>query len=345
MYSSGEYKSTILSPYSKYSDLSLYNKGSFMGPILPSTVPSMQYPTLLEQKKIQDYDVLTLQTHDTNYTTTDKAYGTSCQPKYYIGECPSNKYVRPFVPDIQFSNAVPTPPVESCSTKNSPIVEAYHSETLPPPIMDLLEKCEKIKLHIFITDPTKCPFSKKLISDLDTLFGRQNYITKMKVINITHDEKGQQLFSNVGGYGVPYFYSPITNSSHTGYQSDVMKIIESLVSVNKEGYSHPKNNHHMKTMEPSSSEQNTGFNPLIQKIKDLQLHIMVMKSCGFCDKYKTMLKNLGLMPYVKIEDIANIQDKQKLKGIRGFPFTTSGKTKKSYTGYPSSIEVLVKQLS
>ena len=64
-------------PMNNYVDLDKYNKETQFGPALPSQVPSANFPTILEQKPIQSYDILTHNTSQ-NYPDLNNAYGDSC---------------------------------------------------------------------------------------------------------------------------------------------------------------------------------------------------------------------------------------------------------------------------
>lgn len=327
MYRSGEYNNAIAHPYSQYSNLDRYHEQVTFGPKFPSTVPSQKYQAILEQPKLASYDVLTLNHTEMQYPRENDAYGTS-QPKYYIAESPENKFVRPFVPDIKFTDTLPLSPYGSCGVKNESIVEAYES-TLSPDSMDLLEKSKKLDLHIFILPVNKCSFSKKLLDDLAMKFGMDFY-KKFTIKNI-EDLKNRKLFTDTGGYAVPYFYSPKTNNSQTGYNGKIESIVDSLMSSSK----------------PTTKEDFTSApqSSLAEKIKSLRIVIYTMKHCAFCTKIKKMLEDRGLLDHVTIHDIATLKDKSKLKGVRGFPHMESHKTGKTYTGCPMTVEMMVDKLS
>lgn len=321
MYTNGEYKNTITSPYSQYSNLSKYNDTNF-GPKLPVTSPLQNYQTYLEQERIADYNVLTMNNTEGQYPKENNAYGKEVCAKYFVGEAPSNKFVRPFVPNIKFTtNSSQT---DYCKVKNDSIVEGF--ATTKPIYEDIINKSQKMLLHIFILPPEKCFFSKKLIDDLIDMFG-MDYQNYFKIKNIENKED-LSLFTNTGGYAVPYFFSPITNNSETGYNEGFDKIVNSLYSNTKENF--------LPSNKPIS---------IIDKVKDLRIVIYTMNNCGFCTKIKNMLAKEGLLNVVRIYDMSTIKDKKELKEIRGFPYIKSLNTKKSYTGCPMSIEMLIKNLS
>lgn len=97
-----------VAPMNNYVDLEKYNKETQFGPPLRPSVPSMQFPTILEQKPIQSYDVLTHNTNQ-NYPDVNKAYGNNCQQKYYVAKCPTNQFIRPFGGSGEKPTPTPTP--------------------------------------------------------------------------------------------------------------------------------------------------------------------------------------------------------------------------------------------
>jgi glutaredoxin len=327
MYTSGEYTNTITSPYSQYSNLQQYHEKTSFGPKFPLTTPSQKYQAILDQPKLASYDVLTLNNTEVQYPLEKNAYNTA-PPRYYIGEAPSNKFVRPFVPDIQFTDSLPNAPSQSCGVRNQSIVEGF-TPTLSPVLMNIIKKSKELSVHIFILPSNKCSFSKKLLDDMVTQFGEEFY--KYFIIKNIEDPDSLDLFTTVGGYAVPYFYSPKTNNSQTGYNGNIEKIINSLLpnkSTLQENY--------ISSFAPTS---------LAKKIKDLQIIIYTMKNCTFCTMLKKMLEKEGLLNEVVIHDVSMLKDKSKLKGIRGFPHLESMKTKKSYTGCPMTLEMMVEKLS
>ena len=101
-------RSNYVAPMNNYVDLDKYNKDTQFGPPLPSSVPSMQFPTILDQKPIQSYDILTHNTSQ-NYPDVNKAYGNDFQQKYYVAKCPTNQFIRPFGGSAERPTPTPTP--------------------------------------------------------------------------------------------------------------------------------------------------------------------------------------------------------------------------------------------
>lgn len=97
-----------VAPMNNYVELENYNKDTQLGPPVPPSTPSMKFPTILEQKPISSYNVLT---HDTihHYPDVNKAYGTTCEQKYFIGKCPTNQFIRPFGKSVEKTTPTPKP--------------------------------------------------------------------------------------------------------------------------------------------------------------------------------------------------------------------------------------------
>lgn len=95
-------------PMNNYVDLDKYNKDTQFGPALPAQVPSANFPTILEQKPIQSYDILTHNTSQ-NYPDVNNAYGNSCVQKYFVRKCPTNQFIRSFQKDGDVTTPTPTP--------------------------------------------------------------------------------------------------------------------------------------------------------------------------------------------------------------------------------------------
>lgn len=108
-------RSNYIAPMNNYVDLDKYNIDTQFGPPVPPSVPSMQFPTILEQKPIQSYEILT---HGTvqNYPDVNKAYGNNCQQKYYVAKCPTNQFIRPFGPSGERPTPTPQPIKENYNT-------------------------------------------------------------------------------------------------------------------------------------------------------------------------------------------------------------------------------------
>ena len=81
--------------------------------------PSSMFPTLPDVSPVVPLDALTHHT-DMNYPTVNHAYGPFHRPKYYVGKCPSNQFVRNF----------DTPPP---TTTPSPTMESYTETPTPSP--------------------------------------------------------------------------------------------------------------------------------------------------------------------------------------------------------------------
>jgi glutaredoxin len=311
MNNSCEYTNSYTSPNNEYGSLansSSYN--TLFAEPLPQTVPSMVYPVIMEQSNPYGYDVLTHDSDGTGYYTLLSAYGKSCNPSYYVAKCPTNKFIRPFVPKIH-DIVHPT----ACPVNNASVAEGYQA----PPSSALEKELAHLKI-IFFYDK-KCPYSIKTNEEFIKALGAVKFreIVTHKDISVGSNE---QELTNLGGFAVPYLYSVTTGNSVTGYVS-IPKYIEELKKT------------------PVKQVAKKMVNNLHQKIKDLGIVVYTMGTCVYCKKLLAMLE-----PYKDVIEVRDGLDKRfanLLKNVRGFPHTVS-KTK-SYTGCPPSVEVLIEKLS
>ena len=110
-------------PIVEYATLSDYNHVSKMD-FPKRKQPSSMFPTLPDVSPVVPLDALTHHT-DMNYPTVNHAYGPFHRPKYYVGKCPSNQFVRNF--DTPPPTTTPSPTMESYSETPTPT-----SKPIPP---------------------------------------------------------------------------------------------------------------------------------------------------------------------------------------------------------------------
>jgi hypothetical protein len=80
------------------------------------------------------------------------------------------------------------------------------------------------------------------------------------------------------------------------------------------------------------------INNEVEKLKQLKIVMYSNDKCGYCVKSKKLFgKNLK---YITVKNNVPLPE-----GIKGYPYFISLQTKKSHTGYPSSIQNLIKNLS
>lgn len=317
MFSTMEYNNNLCSPNNEYGSTKGYsNYNTLFAQKLPPTVPSMKYPTILEQSNVYGYDALTHDGDGAGYYNVNTAYGNSCNPSYFVAKCPNNKFIRPFLPGPkEFVSP------SACPVENEPIsegfVEGYST--------DLLSAIEKLKI-IFFYD-SKCPHSKNLYQSFVNAVGVDQFHKAVELKNIVENQNEQEM-TNLGGYAIPFLYSRTTNNSLTGYVP-VQKAIEEL-SLSK-----TNSKDTVSISAPSDS--------LHDKIKQLHLSVYVMKGCYFCDRVKQLLESHK--NHIQFKDGLDSKYKDEVKSAQGFPYIVSEKTKKSYTGLPPSLEKLVQSLS
>lgn len=121
-------QSNYVSRMNNYVNLDKYNIETQSGPPVPPSVPSMQFPTILEQNSIQSPEILTHGTNK-NYPNVKKAYGNNCQQKYFVAKCPTNQFLRPFEPNGE--RPTPTPIKESFSYTPYKSAPSFDGKTPP----------------------------------------------------------------------------------------------------------------------------------------------------------------------------------------------------------------------
>ena len=185
--------SAYSAPYNEYSNLNHYN--TQFGPRLPPSVPSMSQPVILEQGNQYGYDALTHDTDGNQYYNIGSAYGTSCTPKYYVAQCPSNKKLRPF------------PPMTT-----QPLMESFTPDNRASSLKNL-------GVTVFLMKG--CVFCEKLKALL-----RQNGLENAVMYADGTDPKYKDMLRGVRGF--PHYRSSKTGKSGTGYPSSIEEFIKKL---------------------------------------------------------------------------------------------------------------------
>ena len=250
MYGTSEYNNNLTSLSNDYGSTKGYNDyNTLIAQKLPPSVPSMNFPVILEQSNIFGYDALTRGGDGTNYFNVKTAYGTNnCNPSYFVAKCPQNKFIRTFLPG----------PKEYVSPSACPVESELVSEGYSP---DALSMVKNLGL-VFFYDKN-CEHSKNTYQAFVNAIGAENFHKYVDMRNIA-ESKNEQELTNLGGYAVPFLFARRTNNSVTGF----MPIEKSLQKL-----SH--------TPKPSSS--------LAERIKDLKIVVYTMEGCHFCEKLKQML--------------------------------------------------------
>jgi glutaredoxin len=215
MYSSPEYNNNLTSSYNDYNTPSKYN--TLFAKKLPPTVPSMNFPVILEQSNIYGYDALTHDSDGTTYYDVSSAYGKSCNPNYYVAKCPNNKFIRSF---LNGSEGVVTP--SACPINNELVSEGYAASP------DMMNQIKNLNL-VFYFDKN-CDFSKKTYQAFVSAIGADNF-NKFVLLKDIADANNEQELTNFGGYAVPFLVSRATNNTVTGYMP-LQQIISTLSQQN-----------------------------------------------------------------------------------------------------------------
>lgn len=189
MYKSTEYQNNLVSNnYPEYGSTNSLQYNTLLAQKLPSTVPSMKYPVLLEQSNVYGYDALTHNSDNTGYYNLTSAYGNSCNPSFYVAKCPENSYIRSFP-----SNSINSS--SSCATVSQSISEGYTNS----------------KILMFISP--MCKFSQQALMEYRS---HPEFNSLFEVLNIENPTNEQKL-TNLGGYSTPFFYRSDQNIIVNGY--------------------------------------------------------------------------------------------------------------------------------
>ena len=143
--------SKYVNPFSSYQELESYNSNS---PLLPPTVPSSKFQTILEQDyEKQPYDILTYQQKTgVQYPSLETAYPNQ-NPSYVVRKTPQNKFVRDFTgnaPENESASPRPVHNKDMCPIPNVPVVENFKSDA---------EKIKQLNVVLFVDK--NCKFCKQ----------------------------------------------------------------------------------------------------------------------------------------------------------------------------------------
>ena len=191
--------------------------------------------------------------------------------------------------------------------------ELYHTHQAD--LHDLVHQLQRMHIILFINSSPDCHLSSTCMDKLKQYFGEQLY--NIFIIKDLGVPANQELFRSVGAKVVPTFYSLKTGKLSVSCQN-LGNMIHEL--NNTENFHEPTNN-----------------------LKDLDIDLYVMDSCGYCTKMKQMLRKAGVLEQVNI--ISNLRNRPELKNVRGFPYMISKKTGKSHTGYVDNVAQLIENLS
>ena len=372
MFSSGEYTNAYASPYSEYTHLSSYYKGSQFGPKLPASVPSNAYPTILKQGNEHGYEALTHDTDGNSYYNVEKAYGTSCQPKYYVAKCPENKFIRPFVPNAGNMDMGPPTP---CPVKTEGIAEGY---TMPPMLPTGMPSSGMPTMPPMLptgmpssgmpTRPPKLPtgmpssgMPTRLPSPMPSLMNSSPLVGQLQHLKILffYDKSCPHSRQAMDTYQKALYPTPIHKvflSVRDVSQFNNEKLLTELggtatpfffsQTTNRSVTGHVALEALLSGLQGSSREsyQSSSGGSMASKVQSLQIVVFVMQGCVFCDKIKEMLAKEGLDKMVQFVNATDPQYRNELKNVRGFPHYKSMKTGKSSTGFPGSVAKMVANL-
>jgi len=320
-----------------YNNLGSYNEGSRE---LPATVPSSKFQTILNYKnysKTDDrYGILTYGVHDVSYPTVSSAYGIEREPEYVVMREPDGKVIRKFTGMETKESETPKPIMnrKNCNVKNEPIVERFKD-------YDSILK----NLDIVLFVDKKC---KYCIKQLDMDFSKN-----FKILDIK-ERQNKQNFTDLGGFATPFFNSKKSGRSFTGVLDSPQKVLEALGKSHhdyekqvKEDKLHHSDKGKHKEHKLYESNENYDDSPsdsnLYKQLKDLDIVVYSSSGCPHCTTFKNMCKQENVSSYIDIvEDVSKMD---RISEVKGFPTLYSKKTKKSMTGAPPNLSVMIDYLS
>lgn len=277
MYGTFEYTNSLTSPSNKYGSINgNHDYNTLIAQKLPPTIPSQNYPVILEQGNKYGYDALTHNSDDNNYYNVKNAYGTNCTPNFFVAKCPQNKFIRPFLPG----------PKEFISPSACPVENELISEGFTP---DLLSKVKALNLVVFYDK--SCPHSKNTIQSMINTLGADNVNKFVELRDISKDSNEQEL-TNLGGYAVPFIFSRTTNNSVTGY-FPLEKTLQDLSSSSNNSLSDKIKNLQLKVYIMKGCHFCDRLKELLQ---NFQSHIEYRN--GLDNRWKNELKNVQGFPHI-----------------------------------------------
>lgn len=237
-------------------------------------------------------------------------------------------------------------------------ITAYVKEDFRNQLMELFSGSKKEQLKeldvLFFMSPT-CPWCQKMMKVLDDE-GKTSEIT---VIDVSKPD-GQEVAKKFGAAsrGVPNFVSRKLNTGTVGYKDSTAKVIEALLAVKKPGstaephppggHSHPENEKGSGRPQEQKKSGDVQVDP--QDVASLGIVVFVTEGCPWCTKAKDDAQNLGIMPYLELQDLNTPEGKAALqqsgvefKGAPTFFSRATGKTAVGYRPFNQIITALVSE--
>jgi len=171
-----------------------------------------------------------------------------------------------------------------------------------------------------------CPWCKKMSKVLED----EGALSLITVVDV-NDPEGQKLAGQMGASdkGIPAFISKKMKSGSVGFKPSVAELIKSLTK------SKPSPTPETPKMDP---------NDAVNAVQDLQIILFASPSCGWCNKMKTELSEVGVLEMIELVDVSTENGqataKELLKEMRGVPATYSKKTGKSVVGYKPLADII-----
>jgi len=333
------YAESTSSVVPEYSSLQHYYKNSQFGPKIPSTVPSMEYPTVQKLGNPWGYDALNHHSDGNEYYNVKNAYDSKCSPDFYVASCPTNRFVRPFPGTGAGENAT------QCPVETKPVVEGFEPTRMPtmPPLSPLAAQLKALQILFFFDSSGKCPHSLNALQAYKEQLSPAMLGQVLMLRDLATSSHHEKALTDLGGTAIPFYYSRVTHKSFTGMIPSLTHLLQNLQS--KEHYRamaasgaqpKPMSMENMPTRIPSASSS-----ALRSVLEKLRLKIYVSRGCGYCDQMKRMFQQHDVYNTATWIDAHDPKHAMELKNVRGFPFYMSMTTGKSSMGYPGSFEKMV----
>ena len=193
---------------------------------------------------------------------------------------------------------------------------------------------------LFFMSPT-CPWCKKMMDVLQN----EGTVSEVTIVDVSKPE-GREVAKKFGALnrGVPNFVSRKLNAGTIGFKDSTKEIVDALSKVKNPGSTdEPKApGGHTHPERPEGQQEHGSQEPGQeavdpQDVASLGIVVLVTEGCPWCKKAKDDAQNLGIMPYLELQDLGTPEGKAFLQqsGIefKGAPTYFSRATGKTAVGY------------
>ena len=164
---------------------------------------------------------------------------------------------------------------------------------------------------LFFKSPT-CQWCAKMTEVME----KDGSIKDVTVVDVTKPE-GAALAKKFGAdqRGIPNFISRKLNTGTVGYKKTTQEVVDALNSVKKTGSTAEKeaspHSHEGQQPQGPPSDVQTPVDP--QDVQALGVVMFFTQGCPWCTKAKADAENLGIMPYLELQDLGTPDGKAVLQ--------------------------------